>query len=854
MGPRAVRRKAVVVSSDVEDGDDDDVEADDGVGTSVKSQKPSSGKLKSVRFGSPPASAATKHRKETPQPSPQKSKSRTKARGNAKGSPKQSGKPIYSFFNAATQRQQASQSSAAAIPHHEVEAIEDDSDDAGLRRESSTTTRSQDSSKALAVRKRKLGHTQSLEDEASLPPAASQKFRKTSNDDKKANFVNAKDDRRPWTERFAPADISELAVHKRKVADVRGWLETTFRGKRHKILVLKGPAGTGKTTTVRLLAQELGIELLEWRDPGAVESDGTTSAAARFEEFVVRAGKVSGLKLTTRSDMNTKDLSPPANDENDCKKRPQAILVEEFPNTFSRTSSALQSFRSTLAQYVSTTVSNDHMPTPMIMVISETLLSTNTATADSFTAHRLLGPELNTNPYINIIEFNPIAHTYMVKALETIVVKEARKSGRRRTPGPQIIERLAESGDIRSAVSSLEFLCVRGDDGQWSSKVTFTKPKTSKLSKNLPPLTNAEEEAMRLISNRESSLGIFHAVGKVVYNKRTDPADRNGLTQPPAWLPQHRRSKMPETNPDSLIDELGTDTSTFVASLHENYLLSCGTASSEETLDSVSGCIDNMSDADLMSLDRISFGTRAFSGSAADNLRQDELAFQVAVRGVLFSLPYPVHRAEPANGRRGDAFKMFYPASLRLWRKREELEEQLDAVTRKLADKGAAGAAKSRATKSQSANGVEGWRNNSSLSSANNAGVTQDVDIQPQLSKEAKQEMLMDRLPYLAQILSGPKASPLSRALRERVTEITRLDGLSLPEDNDDADMEESEAAENVEQWSTDRPDLESSRTTTSPWRKRPPEKPPIIFEGVKLPSMESEVDKLVLEDDDIED
>ncbi|KXT09356.1 hypothetical protein AC579_9398 [Pseudocercospora musae] len=843
MGPGAVRRKAVVVSSEAEDGNDDDVEAEEGVGTSAKSQKPSSGKLKSVRFGSPPASMVTKRRKETPQPSPQKSKS------------KASGKPIYSFFHAATQRQQASQSSAgsdnAAIVHHEVEAIEDDSDDAGSRKEPSTTTLSQGSSTALAVRKRKFAHTQSFEDDASLPPAASQKFRKTSNDDRKANFANPKDDRRPWTERFAPADISELAVHKRKVADVRGWLETTFRGNRHKILVLKGPAGIGKTTTVRLLAQELGIELLEWRDPGAVEPDGTTPAAARFEEFAVRAGKVLGLELTTGTRMDTKDPWPPANDEDDRKKRPQAILVEEFPNTFSRTSSALQSFRSTLAQYVSTIVSNDQMPTPMIMVVSETLLSTNTATADSFTAHRLLGPELNTNPYINLIEFNPIAHTYMLKALETIVVKEARKSGRRRTPGLQIIERLAESGDIRSAVSSLEFLCVRGDDGQWSSKVTFTKPKRSK---NPPPLTNAEEEAMKLISNRESSLGVFHAVGKVVYNKRTDPTDGSGLTQPSAWLPQHRRSKIPETDPDSLIDELGTDTSTFVASLHENYILSCGTASAEETLDSVSGCIDNMSDADLMSLDRISFGTRAFSGSAADNLRQDELAFQVAVRGVLFSLPYPVHRTEPANGRRGDAFKMFYPASLRLWRKREELEEQLDVVTRRLADRGAAGAAKSRATKFQSANVVEGWKTHSSLSSGNNAGGTQDVDVQPQLSKEAKHEMLMDRLPYLAQILSGPTASPLSRTLRERVTAITRLDGLSLPEDDEDADMEESEAAGNFEQWSTDRSDLGSSRTTTSPWKRRPPEKPPVIFEGVKLPPMDSHVDKLVLEDDDIED
>ena len=61
-------------------------------------------------------------------------------------------------------------------------------------------------------------------------------------------------------------------------------------------------------------------------------------------------------------------------------------------------------------------------------------------------------------------------------------------------------------------------LCLRGDDGDtWSSKVTFTKPKGSKTQ---APLTKAEEDALKLITNRESTLGIFHSVGKVVVECR----------------------------------------------------------------------------------------------------------------------------------------------------------------------------------------------------------------------------------------------------------------------------------------------------------------------------------------------
>lgn len=39
------------------------------------------------------------------------------------------------------------------------------------------------------------------------------------------------EDTRPWAQRFAPRSLDELAVHKKKVADVRAWLEDVFSGK-----------------------------------------------------------------------------------------------------------------------------------------------------------------------------------------------------------------------------------------------------------------------------------------------------------------------------------------------------------------------------------------------------------------------------------------------------------------------------------------------------------------------------------------------------------------------------------------------------------------------------------------------
>jgi cell cycle checkpoint protein len=42
-------------------------------------------------------------------------------------------------------------------------------------------------------------------------------------------------DRRPWAQRFAPASLGELAVHKKKVSDVQHWLEGAFAGRRSEV-------------------------------------------------------------------------------------------------------------------------------------------------------------------------------------------------------------------------------------------------------------------------------------------------------------------------------------------------------------------------------------------------------------------------------------------------------------------------------------------------------------------------------------------------------------------------------------------------------------------------------------------
>lgn len=857
--PGASRRQVTVISSDDEDEPKSEVQDAD-PDARYEPEHRGTGRLKSVnktRSRQLPTPVTSTQEKSS-QKSPAKPKSsKAKSKTAVKDAPKPNSRPIHSFFNAATQRQQLSQPSASPeklpTPNELTEAINDDS---GEDRPGHAFSKG--SSTALAMRKRKVQQGQDFDEQSCLPPPATQKFRKTSDSGKTPSFTVSNDDKRPWTEQFAPIDLSELAVHKRKVNDVRQWLESAISGRRQKVLVLKGAAGTGKTTTVNLLAKDLRLDVVEWRSPAGADlsAEGTASSAAQFEDFVARAGKAVG--LTFSSDGNhpaqpsTAVSGEPQNRVDNARQ--QLLLVEEYPSTFSRTSAALQSFRSAILTHVSAPPVKDGTATPIVMVISETLLSTTTAAADSFTAHRLLGPELANHPYVNLIEFNPVAPTILTKALEGIVVKEARKSGRRKTPGPLVLKQLAETGDVRSAVSSLEFLCLRGDDGDtWSSRVTFTKPKKSKSE---PALTKSEEEALKLITNRESSLGIFHAVGKVVYNKRIQPTNASGIVQPPAWLPQSSRTTLPETDVDTLIDELGTDTSTFIAALHENYALSCGASNAEDTLDSLSGCADSVSDADLLGMHRFSFGTRAFSGSATDTLRQDEMAFQVAVRGLLFNLPHPVHRSVAAGGNRSDAHRMFYPTSLRLWKKQEEIESTLDLLTEKMQAGVLSQHQLLRSTQPRTAvSGVESWKRSSTLDQ-------QKSTLDPALHGDnalvcthvSRIEMLLERLPYLAHILNarhGPNGAPIA----DQILSVCSVQGLGPGSADEDQDGEDGQDSNVVpEQWTTDHPDADQSKSQQSRVRHSGRKgKTSTEGGGLQIP-VESDVQRLVLEDDDIVD
>jgi cell cycle checkpoint protein len=566
-------------------------------------------------------------------------------------------------------------------------------------------------------------------------------------------------------------------------------------------LVLKGPAGAGKTATIMTLAKALDMDVVEWRNPkdSQFSSEGYLSMLAQFEDFLGRSGKFGSLEFGSRvSDGNivsTTEISI------EVPSRRKVILLEEFPNTFTSSSTAAISFRKSLLNYLaanppSFTSSRHHRQNenhaPIVMIITESLLAAGTSSDDIFSAHRLLGPDILGHTSASVIEFNSMASTFMIKALDLVIKKEARQSGRRRVPGLSVLKKLGETGDIRSAIAALEFLCLRGnDEDDWGGSVASRAKKGINSSSNF---TKLERDSLENIMRRETSLGIFHAVGKVVYNKREEVPSTHLLPepkpppQPPDHMAQHTRLQTSVVSPDELIGSTGTDTQTFVAALHENYVSSCEGIS---FIDSLNGCLEALSDTDVLGSNRgLGFVPGGWGGSrrgASDSLRQDEIGFHLAVRGILFALPSPVARSislpgvPRRSGGKGDAFKMFYPTSLKLWKKTEEVESLVDRWTRRY-EAGFPSLERS-SNKSQSwatlTKGIEGPGNFPEARGNDDCNsLPHQASLLCQNKSASRVELILETLPYLTQI-ERCKSTSFQLEELQKITEFSGLDQLS---------------------------------------------------------------------------
>ncbi|XP_027624478.1 cell cycle checkpoint protein RAD17 isoform X3 [Tupaia chinensis] len=356
--------------------------------------------------------------------------------------------------------------------------------------------------------------------------------------------------------------ISDLENSKECLSENEPWVDKykpeTQGG---SLLLLTGPPGCGKTTTIKILSKEHGIQVQEWINP--VLSDFQRddfkelfhsesrfhvfpyqSQIAIFQEFLLRATKYNKLQMLG----------------DDLRTDKKIILVEDLPNQFYRDSHALHEV---LRKYVRIG------RCPLIFIISDSLSGDNN--------QRLLFPkEIQEECSISNISFNPVAPTIMMKFLNRIVTIEANKNGGKIiVPDKTSLELLCHgcSGDIRSAINSLQFLSSKGENNLWPRKKGMSVKSDAVLSKpkrRKKPDRIFENDEIQAIGGKDVSLFLFRALGKILYCKRASLTEVDS-PRLPSHLSEYERDTL-LVHPEEVVEMSHMPGELFNLYLHQNYV------------------------------------------------------------------------------------------------------------------------------------------------------------------------------------------------------------------------------------------------------------------------------------------
>ncbi|KAF0308499.1 Cell cycle checkpoint protein RAD17 [Amphibalanus amphitrite] len=404
-----------------------------------------------------------------------------------------------------------------------------------------------------------------------------------------------------WAERHRPTSTQQLAVHRTKVEELERWLLDTGRrlaagSAASPFLLVTGPAGCGKSACVRCVADKLGLFLVQWttpasgrhqrdrmlEDPWEGQGDTVTPEGQlrQFADFLVRANRYGSVLPSGGGGA-------------------RLVLVDDLPNAISYRK---EEFYDVLRRY------GRGARSPCVFVMSDggarSDLDVLSVFPDSVRAE--LG--------IHQITFRPLTNKQLVTAMERVLTAETGVSH----PGRATLDELAAaaSGDIRSAINALQFLCVQATPGR-------TDKSAKNKSKSAPPPSkkarlksdSAAEEAVAAVGSRDATLGLFRTVGKIMYAKRGEGWESPEL---PAHQSSHRRPPLLERHPELVCARAGVQPETLVAHLHHNYPEFC------PRLEDAVAAAGYISDADMITADWQSrVAMQAYSSS-------------VAARGVMF--------------------------------------------------------------------------------------------------------------------------------------------------------------------------------------------------------------------------
>ena len=425
----------------------------------------------------------------------------------------------------------------------------------------------------------------------------------------------------PWHSGLAPTSLQDLAVPDSKQKEIRDWLNAIFDDSEReeafaepgqttsRIAVIKGPAGSGKTTTVRLVAQSLGIQLIEYVSENNSEhvlhpdeGDSTMtlpqnvfepSHTSKFDAFLHDSCRYSHVAA---------------------HQGKQLVVVEEMPHVFIMDSGVFHKLlRRVVRQYP--------QHTPIAFMWTTCLNSTDT--------FRLFSASISSELNFRTITFNPVSKMQLKKA-----VKRLHVAGR--IPPEELETIIASSaGDLRTLFNEIE---IRFNHTPTVDSKSSESPTGCKRAKKDSSSTQA--------SQRQLFKSNFHFFGKVLYAKRLFTGDATIASDEVA------KRRFPFlTSPDVLIAERPCSSTSIILKLHQNYV------KRTVRIEEVARCSELLSAAELVS----------HGDFMADKPHFDEYAADISIRGLMQALPPTLVNADGEKVFRDEGCQLVLQKSLKFY-------------------------------------------------------------------------------------------------------------------------------------------------------------------------------------------
>ncbi|XP_010933333.1 cell cycle checkpoint protein RAD17 isoform X3 [Elaeis guineensis] len=441
-----------------------------------------------------------------------------------------------------------------------------------------------------------------------------------------------------WVDKHKPRSLPELAVHKKKVEEVKKWMEervkTPKEGFGNCALLITGQAGVGKSVcfclffaAVHVIASQLEAELCEWMTPTPTlwqEHIHNTNSEIRymskldeFENFVEKIRKYSLLHPMKIGG----------------SRKPVIVLIDDIPAAAGRVAFArLNKCLTSLTQ--STQV-------PTVILITE---YHKTESGDNATHYweELVSSLERAGAYK--VAFNPITVNSIRKTLSKICQEE--KSHVTAEWIDQIAK--ASGGDIRHAITSLQYCCLKPDRFFSLPASTLSNSYGEMNSDKSNLLSNSSLEdgnpdcKISLPCGRDETLTVFHALGKFLHNKRVavDPCALVAAVEQDSFPLQERfaRNPLKMDTPEKVLSQAHGQVQPIVDFLHENVL----DFISDDEVDNVWLVTSYLSDADCLLGGVLRPTKRQMIPEVyeVESVAQS-FAASVAIRGVLFANSKP---------------------------------------------------------------------------------------------------------------------------------------------------------------------------------------------------------------------